>query len=114
MILASVFGFEDVARIAIEQFEGAMNYLKIYALDETPNDVSQNSIKDMIRKIVEIGEIEYNSDLYVVEQYGKGHKLVQISVSANQHRAISADSNADSFTDIPTQNERLQEMEATQ
>jgi len=108
----SVFTYEDVARIAIQEFDGVMSYRKIHALEETPHDVSQRAIGDMIQQIVETGQIEYDSTIYTVAPYGKGYQLIQKRESAKTQGDDTALSNTLSDTLSPTQN--LQETEATQ
>jgi len=101
----SIFTYEDVARIAIEEFDGVMSYRKIHALEETPQDVSQRAIGDMIQQIVELGEIEYDSAIYTVAPYGKGYQLVRKRESAKTQEGDTALSDAllDTFS-LTTQN----------
>lgn len=87
---------DEVIQIAIEQFEGSMNYLKIY--DVTGGRSSQNKIKQMIQHVAERDRIDFNGTQYEPVRYGRGYRLV-ISESVNQDIDHIADSTADSHAD---------------
>lgn len=114
ILQAPVFTYEDVARIAIEQFEGAMNYRKIYASDETPKGVSVRAISEMIGQIIERGLIEYDEIAYTIEPYRKGYRLVQMLISPNAQGGTGGDINVHIGVDIdrlPPIQEKIEEME---
>lgn len=109
-----VFTYEDVAKIAIEEFEGAMNYKKIYALDEVPKGISRSAIAEMIGQIIEKGFIEYDSNIYTAEPYRKGYRLNQIPKYPNAQEGTDGDLSGDLNGDIGSfslTKENIEELE---
>lgn len=81
-IKEQVFGVDDVIRIAIEELEGALVYRKIYALEDTPKNVSQNQISELVKEVIEMESVNYKDDIYLVKPNRKGWKLEKTRNSA--------------------------------
>jgi hypothetical protein len=110
----SVFTYEDVARIAIEELEGVMSQHRIHAMDYVPDDVSRRDIASMIQQIVGIGSIEYDGNLYTVEPYRKGYQLVHNAKIPEYQDSDIGIMNGSLNGNLNTTNNNSNETEATQ
>ena len=89
--LAPTFEIEDVIRIAIEQFEGALSRPKIYAQMPKNVRVTQVQVGDMIRQIGAMESVEHEGALYSVRPNGKGWRLEQSSIQADPSESYLAE-----------------------
>lgn len=88
------FTWEDVVRIAISEFDGAMNQHKIHAMDEVPEHVSRNNVKAMIDEIVARRFVQFEGSEYVARVYGRGYRLMLNSENSEQNTELPANTDA--------------------
>jgi len=72
------FDHQKLATVAIEQFNGLLNYRKIYDETKDSHSVSMRTIGQMIKELAGWGEITVNGETYVSKQNGQGWKLERL------------------------------------